>query len=101
MRFLSPAESGQTSVAFGAHRSCRSTAYRLRKEQRVEKLIWALVPVGFICAGVYMVVWPADAALTNRDDKDDTTPPSSGEKNWTRGIGAVMVVGGAYMLYRL
>ena len=67
----------------------------------MEKYLWCIVPVGMMATGVYMTFWPADAALQNRDDKDDASPPSHGEICYTRGIGIVVFLFGAYALYRM
>ena len=65
----------------------------------MEKFIWCGVAVALILGGGYMTLWPAEAAVQNRDDKDDTSPPSAREVGFMRTVGVILAVAGAYFLY--
>jgi hypothetical protein len=67
----------------------------------MEKYLFGIVPIAMMATGVYMAFWPAEAALQNRDDKDDPSPPSHSEIWYTRGIGLFLFLFGAYGLYRM
>jgi hypothetical protein len=67
----------------------------------MDKYLWFIVPVAAILTGVYLIIWPKQAALQNRDDKDDTSPPSQYEICYTRGVGIFLLLAGAYGLYRM
>ena len=67
----------------------------------MDKYLWLFVPVAAIVTGVCMIIWPKEVALQNRDDKDDTSPPSRYEIWYTRGAGIFLLAVGAYGLYRM
>jgi hypothetical protein len=46
-----------------------------------------------------MAVWPAERAVMNRDDKEDSSPPSAGEVARARALGVLLLACGAYGLY--
>ena len=66
-----------------------------------ERLLWYIVPIGLSIAGAYMVIRPAEAAVQNRDNTTDVSPPSAAEIWWTRAIGLVVLAGGIYGFYRM
>jgi hypothetical protein len=65
----------------------------------MEKLIWCGVAVAISLGGGYMTLWPAEAAVQNREDREDTAPPSAREVGFMRVVGLIMIVAGAYSLY--
>jgi hypothetical protein len=67
----------------------------------MEKLIWCGVCVAAMLGGGYMTLWPAEAAVQNRDDKDDTSPPTAHEVGFMRAVGVILAVAGAYFLYQI
>lgn len=67
----------------------------------MDKYLFGIVPLAMMATGVYMAFWPTEAALQNRDDKDDPSPPSAYERRFARGMGIFMFLLGAYGLYRM
>ena len=60
-----------------------------------------IAPVGLSILGAYMVFWPAESVLRNRDNAEETSPPSAGEIRSMRAFGVIAFVGGIYLLYRM
>jgi hypothetical protein len=67
----------------------------------MEKILWTTVPIVLMMAGVYLLVRPAEAAEMSRDNKEDTSPLSSGEIWRTRITGLFMLVAGAAVLCQM
>jgi hypothetical protein len=65
----------------------------------MEKLVWCGFAVVMMFGGGYMTIWSAEAAVQNRDDRDDTSPPSAQEIGFMRSVGVILAVSGAYFLY--
>jgi hypothetical protein len=65
----------------------------------MEKFMWGCVAVVMIAGGGFMALWPAVAAVMNRDDVKDDSPPSAAEVCQMRIVGAIFAVAGAYGLY--
>ena len=64
----------------------------------VDRFILAFVSVSLMVGGVVLWIWPAAAAIQNRDD-DTATPASALEVRRIRIAALLMIAAGGYGLY--
>jgi hypothetical protein len=67
----------------------------------MEKLVWAGMALIMLSGGMFMTLLPGVAVLMNRDDGDDTSPPTAGEIFLMRLGGALLLLGGVFSLHAI
>lgn len=67
----------------------------------MEQFILCLMSLAVIFLGIFMATRPITVILHDRDQGEETRPPTSGEIRLTRIVGLALIAAGVYIFYAI